>query len=146
MYLALWALLIPGLVEVLGSHEPVTVIPGAHYSALLTGYALAAFVDGASRVRPQKPQLFKALIVAAAAASVVVSLSPARWSTGTTFTGDPIRTTHCSSKRCCDYRNARRSGQKTKSSRISLSIKRIDRFFRSALVRLRSYALFGALA
>ena len=66
--------LIPGLVEVLGSHEPVTVIPGAHYSALLTGYALAAFVDGASRVRPQKPQLFKALIVAAAAASVVVSL------------------------------------------------------------------------
>lgn len=42
--------LIPGLVEVLASHEPVTVAPGAHYSALLTGYALAAFVDGLGRL------------------------------------------------------------------------------------------------
>jgi len=43
-------LLIPGFVEILASDRPITLVPGAHYSALLTGYALVAFVDGASRV------------------------------------------------------------------------------------------------
>ena len=42
--------LIPGLVEILAAHQPVTIMPGAHYSALLTGYALAAFADGAARL------------------------------------------------------------------------------------------------
>ena len=41
--------LIPGFVEILASSQPVTLAPGAHYSALLTGYALAAFIDGAAR-------------------------------------------------------------------------------------------------
>ena len=50
--------LIPGFVEVLASQRPVTLMPGAHYSALLTGYALAGFVDGASRLaaRRQAPR------------------------------------------------------------------------------------------
>ena len=66
--------LIPGFVEILSSHQPVTVIPGAHYSALLTGYALAGFVDGASRLNARKPRLVKGLVAAAAAASVCVGI------------------------------------------------------------------------
>lgn len=60
--------LIPGFVEVLASHEPVTVAPGAHYSALLSGYALAAFVDGVGRLSTAR------LRVAAASAAVVLSV------------------------------------------------------------------------
>jgi len=41
--------LLPGFVEILASHQPVTLSPGAHYSALLTAYALSAFIDGVSR-------------------------------------------------------------------------------------------------
>jgi uncharacterized membrane protein len=66
--------LIPGFVEILASHQPVTLAPGAHYSALLTGYALAAFVDGAARLNARNPQLAKGLVVAAAAASVYVGI------------------------------------------------------------------------
>ncbi len=66
--------LIPGFIEILSSHQPVTVIPGAHYSALLTGYALAGFVDGASRLNARKPRLVKGLVAAAAAASVCVAI------------------------------------------------------------------------
>lgn len=61
--------LIPGFVEVLASHEPVTVAPGAHYSALLSGYALAAFVDGAGRLSTVR------LRVAAASAAAVFSIA-----------------------------------------------------------------------
>jgi hypothetical protein len=42
--------LLPGFVEIFASSRSVTLAPGAHYSALLTAYALAAFVDGAFRV------------------------------------------------------------------------------------------------
>ena len=66
--------LIPGFVEILTYHQPVTLNPGAHYSALLTGYALAAFVDGASRLNVRKPRLAKGLVAAAAAASVWVAI------------------------------------------------------------------------
>ncbi len=66
--------LIPGFVEVLASHQPVTIVPGAHYSALLTGYALAGFVDGAFRLQTLKPQLVKWLVIAAAAASVWIAI------------------------------------------------------------------------
>src|SRR5262249_24364974 len=59
--------LIPGFVEVLASHEPVTLAPGAHYSALLSGYALAAFVDGVGRLRPLR------LRAGAAASAAVLS-------------------------------------------------------------------------
>jgi uncharacterized membrane protein len=66
--------LIPGFVEVLAAHQSVTIVPGAHYSALLTGYALAGFVDGASRLTAQKPRLAAGLVVAAAAISVGVAI------------------------------------------------------------------------
>lgn len=66
--------LIAGFVEILASHQPVTLVPGAHYSALLTGYALAGFVDGASRLNAYKPLLAKGLVVAAAVASVSVEI------------------------------------------------------------------------
>jgi uncharacterized membrane protein len=66
--------LVPGFVEILAAHEPVTLIPGAHYSALLTGYALAAFVDGAARLNARRPALAKALVAAAGAASLGVGI------------------------------------------------------------------------
>ncbi|MGA9945966.1 MAG: DUF2079 domain-containing protein [Candidatus Cybelea sp.] len=66
--------LIPGFVEVLAAHQPVTIMPGAHYSALLTGYALAAFVDGAARLNAYRPRLAAGAVVAAAAASVWVGI------------------------------------------------------------------------
>jgi uncharacterized membrane protein len=66
--------LIPGFLEVLASHQPVTLAPGAHYSALLTGYALSAFVDGSSRIGAWKPLLAKGLLVAAAVVSIGVAV------------------------------------------------------------------------
>jgi uncharacterized membrane protein len=66
--------LIPGFVEILASHQPVTLAPGAHYSALLSGYALAGFVDGAFRLHARKPWLARGLVVAAAAVSVWVAI------------------------------------------------------------------------
>jgi uncharacterized membrane protein len=62
--------LIPGFVEVMASVEPVTLVPGAHYSALLSGYALAAFVDGAARAASWRPRLAAAWVGAAALLSV----------------------------------------------------------------------------
>jgi uncharacterized membrane protein len=56
--------LIPGLIEILATHTPVATIPGAHYSALVTGYALASFVDGSARIAPLRRR-FGALTVAA---------------------------------------------------------------------------------
>jgi uncharacterized membrane protein len=66
--------LIPGFAEILAANEPVTLIPGAHYSALLTGYALAAFVDGAARLNAHQPRLAKALVATAAAVSIFVAI------------------------------------------------------------------------
>ncbi|HEY2555385.1 MAG TPA: DUF2079 domain-containing protein, partial [Candidatus Cybelea sp.] len=66
--------LIPGFVEVFASHRPVTLMPGAHYSALLTGYALAAFVDGAGRLAPRWPRLVEGLIPAAAVTAIAVGV------------------------------------------------------------------------
>ena len=66
--------LIPGLVEVLASHRPVTLMPGAHYSALLTGYALAAFVDGASRLAARWPRIVVGLVPAAAATGIAIGI------------------------------------------------------------------------
>ncbi len=66
--------LIPGFVEIFASHQSVTIVPGAHYSALLTGYALAGFVDGAARLNANRPQLAKGLVVAAAATSTWVAI------------------------------------------------------------------------
>lgn len=66
--------LIPGLVEILATNRPVTLVPGAHYSALLTGYALAAFVDGASRLSLQRAQLGRIVVGIAAAVSIGISI------------------------------------------------------------------------
>ncbi len=66
--------LIPGFVEIFASHQAVTIVPGAHYSALLTGYALAGFVDGAYRLSGNKPRLATGLVVAAAAVSIWVAI------------------------------------------------------------------------
>ncbi|HEY1656246.1 MAG TPA: DUF2079 domain-containing protein [Candidatus Tumulicola sp.] len=66
--------LIPGFVEILASREPVTLAPGAHYSALLTGYALAAFVDGAGRLWSYKPFLAKGFVAVAGVVSVCVGI------------------------------------------------------------------------
>jgi uncharacterized membrane protein len=66
--------LIPGFVEILASRQPVTLVPGAHYSALLTGYALAAFIDGAARVAAARPLAVKGLAAAAAAISIAIGI------------------------------------------------------------------------
>jgi hypothetical protein len=66
--------LIPGFVEILAAHQPVTILPGAHYSALLTGYALAGFVDGAARLAARKQLLAKGLVAAAALTSIYVAI------------------------------------------------------------------------
>jgi uncharacterized membrane protein len=66
--------LIPGFVEILAAHEPVTIRPGAHYSALLTGYALAAFVDGTARANAWRPRAGAVLVAIAAAASMYVAI------------------------------------------------------------------------
>ncbi|HEX3457740.1 MAG TPA: DUF2079 domain-containing protein, partial [Candidatus Baltobacteraceae bacterium] len=65
--------LIPGFVEVLASQRPVTLIPGAHYSALLTGYALAGFVDGASRLALRQ-RLLEGLVIGAAAIAIAIGI------------------------------------------------------------------------
>lgn len=66
--------LIPGFVEIFAAHQPVTIAPGAHYSALLTGYALAAFVEGASRVNRARPRLSRILVAGAGAVAVYVGI------------------------------------------------------------------------
>ncbi|MBV9263875.1 MAG: hypothetical protein JO324_06090, partial [Candidatus Eremiobacteraeota bacterium] len=66
--------LLAGFAEILASRQPGTLPPGAHYSALLTGYALAAFVDGAWRVAAHRARLAGALVIAAAMASVGVTI------------------------------------------------------------------------
>ncbi|HEY3676320.1 MAG TPA: DUF2079 domain-containing protein, partial [Candidatus Tumulicola sp.] len=66
--------LIPGIVEITASHMPVTLMPGAHYSALLTGYALAAFVDGFDRLRTWNVAASAVAIGLAAAVSISIEI------------------------------------------------------------------------
>jgi uncharacterized membrane protein len=66
--------LVPGFLELLASHQPVTLVAGAHYSALLTGYALAGFVDGVSLIRTRRLLLAKSAVLAAAAISVSIEI------------------------------------------------------------------------
>ncbi|HKU81895.1 MAG TPA: DUF2079 domain-containing protein [Candidatus Tumulicola sp.] len=66
--------LIPGVVEIFASSQPITLFPGTHYSALLTGYALAAFIDAAARLGVRSPLAARSLVVAAAAASIWVGI------------------------------------------------------------------------
>jgi hypothetical protein len=66
--------LIVPFIEILAAHRPIAIAPGAHYSGLLTGYALAAFVDGAARLAARRPRLGRGFLVAAAAVSVWVAI------------------------------------------------------------------------
>ncbi len=66
--------LLAPFIEILAASRPVTIAPGAHYSALLTGYALAGFVDGAARLTARKPLLARGLLVGAAVTSAWVAI------------------------------------------------------------------------
>ncbi|MBV9719532.1 MAG: DUF2079 domain-containing protein [Candidatus Eremiobacteraeota bacterium] len=66
--------MIPGFVEIFAAHQPITMVPGAHYSALVTGYALAGFVDGASRLAALRPHFVKWLVAAGTAASIWITI------------------------------------------------------------------------
>jgi uncharacterized membrane protein len=108
--------LIPGFVEIFACRQPVTIMADAHYSALLTGYALAGFVDGVSRLNAYKPRLGKWLVVAAAAASVWIAIFASRWNIGTISTGVRMRTMRYSRKRCGGYPGEQTLAPKMKSS------------------------------
>lgn len=64
---------IPGLAEVLLSHEGITMALGAHYTATWSGYILCAFVDGASRLYSRSELVAKGALAAALAASIWTS-------------------------------------------------------------------------
>lgn len=66
--------LIPAFVEIFAAQRPVAISPGAHYSALLTGYALMAFVDGVARLRPIRPRLSASLVGLAAVAAFWIAI------------------------------------------------------------------------
>jgi uncharacterized membrane protein len=68
---ALFAL--PGLAEVLLSHEGVTMSLGAHYTATWSGYLLCAFVDGAAQLYQRRPLAAKGALAFALVASLWTS-------------------------------------------------------------------------
>jgi uncharacterized membrane protein len=64
--------LVIGCIEILASSEPVVISPGAHYGALLTGYALTAFVDGAANLARYRLAAVKWAVAIAVMVSVGV--------------------------------------------------------------------------
>lgn len=64
---------IPGLAEVLLSHEAVTMGLGAHYTATWSGYVLCAFVDGASNAYYRSKLAAQGALLFALAASIWTS-------------------------------------------------------------------------
>jgi uncharacterized membrane protein len=64
---------IPGLVEVLASHEAITLAMGAHYSATWSGYLLAAFVDGAGCLWKRRVVLTSGALAVATGLTVWIS-------------------------------------------------------------------------
>ncbi len=64
---------LPGLAEVLLSHEGVTMSLGAHYTATWSGYLLCAFVDGVSSAYQRWPVAAKGGLAFAMVASVWTS-------------------------------------------------------------------------
>jgi uncharacterized membrane protein len=64
---------IPGLAEVLLSHEAITLQLGTHYTATWIGYVLCAFVDGASRVYSHSTFVARGAVVVAFVASLWTS-------------------------------------------------------------------------
>ena len=64
---------LPGLAEVLLSHEAITMVPGAHYTATWSGYILCAFVDGLWFVYNRSDVLAKGGLAFALLASIWTS-------------------------------------------------------------------------
>lgn len=64
---------LPGLAEVLLSHEAITMFIGEHYSATWSGYMLCAFVDGAYWLSKRSLLAAKVACLAAAAISIWIS-------------------------------------------------------------------------
>lgn len=64
---------VPGLAEVLLSHETVTMSLASHYSATWSGYLLCAFADGASRVYGRSRVAAQGALVFAVLASLWIS-------------------------------------------------------------------------
>lgn len=64
---------LPGLAEVMLSHEAITLFIGTHYSATWSGYMLCAFVDGAAWLASRSLVLAKLGVVAALGISVWTS-------------------------------------------------------------------------
>jgi uncharacterized membrane protein len=67
------AFALPGLAEVMLSHEAITLYIGTHYSATWSGYMLCAFVDGAAWLASRSMNLAKLGLVAALGISVWTS-------------------------------------------------------------------------
>jgi uncharacterized membrane protein len=66
---------VPGLAEVLLSHEAITMVLGAHYTATWSGYILCAFVDGLWFVYRRSDVLAKGALAFALLASLWTSRS-----------------------------------------------------------------------
>jgi uncharacterized membrane protein len=64
---------IPGLAELLLSHEAITLQLGTHYTAVWIGYVLCAFVDGLARVYSHSVVAAKTAVVVAFVASLWTS-------------------------------------------------------------------------
>lgn len=64
---------LPGLAEVLLSHEAITMVPGAHYTATWSPYLLCAFVDGASVLYRRSQVFAQGALIFALLASVWTS-------------------------------------------------------------------------
>lgn len=64
---------LPGLAEVMLSHEAITLFVGTHYSATWSGYMLCAFVDGAAWLASRSMILAKLGLVAALGVSIWTS-------------------------------------------------------------------------
>jgi uncharacterized membrane protein len=67
------AFAVPGLAEVMLSHEAITLFIGLHYSATWSGYMLCAFADGAGWLATRSTSLAKVAVIAAAAVSAWTS-------------------------------------------------------------------------
>ena len=74
-------LALPGLVEVLASHESITYTMGQHYAGVWIGYALFAFALGIARAHARSPVLGSRLLRLSLAICVLILVfaSPTHW-------------------------------------------------------------------
>ncbi len=75
-------LALPGLVEILASHDRILLVMETHYAAVWIAYVLFAFVLGAVALYRRSPTAARTVLIAAAAISlfVLIALDPmARW-------------------------------------------------------------------